>query len=149
MGGPGGGQKPTVPLRNWKNLLNTFFSTRRQKTNSTKAPARKTKTETGSRGGQNPPYLYGIRKFSSTLPQLPATTPRHNSRYTSPAPPPPATRPPPHIPCYTSPAPHPCYTSLLHTRYISPLHIPLHTPATHPPLHILVLLHIYAPETDA
>ena len=35
MGGPGGGQKPTVPLRNWKNLLNTFFSTRRQKMNST------------------------------------------------------------------------------------------------------------------
>ena len=86
--------KPTVPLRNWKILFNTFFSTRRQKMNSTKVPARKTKTEIGSRGGQNPPYLYGIRKFSSTLPQLPATTPRHNSRYTSPAPTVGATFPP-------------------------------------------------------
>ena len=43
--------KPTVPLRNWKILFNTFFSTRRQKMNSTKVPARKTKTEIGSRGG--------------------------------------------------------------------------------------------------
>ena len=145
MGGPGGGQKPTVPLRNWKNLLNTFFSTRRQKTNSTKAPARKTKTETGSRGGQNPPYLYGIRKFSSTLP---TSFPPH-SRYTSPATHPrytsPATHPLLHIPRSTSPL----HIPATHTRYISPLHIPLHTPATHPPLHILVLLHIYAPETDA
>ena len=35
IGRPWRRAKPTVPLRNWKILFNTFFSTRRQKMNST------------------------------------------------------------------------------------------------------------------
>ena len=66
IGRPWRRAKPTVPLRNWKILFNTFFSTRHLQINYRKTAEIPGPKMGGPGGGQNPPYLYGIGKCSST-----------------------------------------------------------------------------------
>ena len=61
IGRPWRRAKPTVPLRNWKILFNTFFSTRHLQINYRKTTEIPGPKLGGPGGGQKPAYLCAIR----------------------------------------------------------------------------------------